>query len=869
MPTSILDILARVTARRAAAPAVEDLARTLSYAELDARAAAIARRLAALGVGPETIVGICTRPSAETVVAMLGVLQAGAAFVMLDIASPARRLASMLADTGLRWVLVDAACEDAPALRGTTQLAIGDDSDGPADSGASARPLPPRILPANLAYVVFTSGSTGRPKGVAVTHAGLVDLVESQIEAFEIDAASRVLQFAPLGFDAVVSEVFTALGAGATLCLEERSPGHDIGEVLGRRRISVVTMPPSLLRILPPHELSGLRTVVSAGEACSAGIVERWAPGRLLVNAYGPSESTVCATLKRMAGPGDTPAIGRAIAGVTTYVLDGELAPVPPGEIGELYVAGAALARGYLAAPGLTAQRFVPDPFATGAGGARMYRTGDLVRRLAGGELEYVGRTDDQVKVRGFRVEPREVEDALRELPEVDDVLVLPRERPTGEVVLVAYVVSRSGGVTEQDLRELARVCLPHFLRPAELVLLTEWPRSPNGKVDRAALEDLRHAQPASTAPARTPTEQAVESIARVLLDRPAVDLDRGFFEQGGDSIAAVRFAITIDAELDRRLPVGVLFECPSLRALAARIDAAAATAEGEPPRPLVVLRAGATRPPLWLPAPVHGNALCYMRLASLLGRDVRCCGLQAPGIDGEAAPLDDFVALAAHHVATIREHQPRGPYVLVGWSMGGSLAFEMAVQLERAGETVSHLALIGATPPSADHLDAARATMQGYETWRVAYFYLRTLAFSLGLPLALELDELARLPADQVLGRFGSLLRTLGPLGAEIDDALATRWLGVVRANLYGFHHHRPSGRFHGRALVVRPSGANPLAADHLVRGRALPPGRWDDHLAGGVEVRTVAGNHFTLMQEPWVTDVASTVTGWLRSIA
>ncbi len=861
---SILELLAGVTARRADAPAVEDLAQTLSYAELDARGNAVARRLAASGVGPETIVGVCTRPSVETVVALLGVLKAGGAFVMLDITAPARRLASMLADTGLRHVLVDAACEGAPVLRGLEQLAIGRDTEAAGPS--------PSVDPAHLAYVVFTSGSTGRPKGVAVTHAGLTHLALRQIEAFELDAASRVLQFAPLGFDAVVSEVFTALGAGATLCLEERGPGQDVAALLARRRISVVTLPPSLLRVLPPDGLSGLRTVVSAGEACSAEIVRRWAPGRRVINAYGPSECTVCATLARIGGSdggpaggsNDAPTIGRAIAGVTAYVLDGALAPVAPGGTGELYLAGRALARGYLGAPGLTAERFVPDPF--GGGGGRMYRTGDLVQLLPGGALEYVGRTDDQVKVRGFRVEPREVEAALRELPGVDDVLVLPHRREAGEVALVAFVVGRAGRVTERELQDFARARLPHFLRPAELVLLGAWPRSPNGKIDRAALAERRRAQLAPAAPARTPTEQVIERVARAVLDRSAIDLDRGFFEQGGDSIAAVRLVLGIDAALGRRLTVGALFEHPTLRALAQRLDEAADASAHPSAHSIVVLRDGPAGPPIWLPAPIHGHALCYLRFASLLGRDVRCRGLPSPGIDGEAAPIGDFVALAAHHVATIRAHQPRGPYVLVGWSMGGSLAFEMAVQLERAGEAVSHLVLIGATPPSQDHLDSARAAMQGYETWRVAYFYLRTLAFSLGIPIALSFGELGRLPEDQVLGRFLALVRTLGPLGAEVDRELAMRWLGVVRATLHGHHHHRPSGRFGGRALVIRPAAANPLASDDLVRARGLHPGRWEEHLAGPALVRTLAGNHYTLLQDPWVTDVAETVAGWLR---
>ncbi|MDB4955271.1 MAG: non-ribosomal peptide synthetase [Myxococcales bacterium] len=855
---SVLDVLAQVTARCAASPALEDVAQRLTYAELDARSNAIALRLEARDVGPETLVGICTRTSVETIVAMIGVLKVGAAFVLLDITYPAQRLASMLEDSALQIVLVDRACYNAPVLAGLDQVVIGRE-------GEAKRPPPPIILPAHLAYVVFTSGSTGRPKGVAVTHAGLPNLIERQIEAFQIDAGSRVFQFAPLGFDAVVSEVFTALAAGATLCLEERTPGYDIQEMLVRRRISVVTLPPSLLRVLPAQSLPALRTVVSAGEACSTDIIERWAPGRLMLNAYGPSECTVCATMKQMSGPEDSPTIGRAMQGVETFVLDADLVQVAPGETGELYLGGSAVARGYVGLPYLTADRFMPNPFA--GDGSRMYRTGDVVRLLDDGELEYVGRTDDQIKVRGFRVEPREIEDSLREMPEVKDVVVLPRRRPTGEITLVAYVLCQPDQVTELDLRHFSQIRLAHFLRPADFVLLPAWPMSPNGKVDRTALKSLRPTLTMRAVAPSSDTEQTLEAIAQRLLDQTDVDLDRSFFDQGGDSIAAARFVIAIAAAFNRRLPVGTLFECPTLRALARHIDRAVAEPQSTQEHTIVRLRTGSSMPPIWMPAPVHGNALCYMRFASLLGRNRRCFGLQTPGVDGEAEPMDDFVALAAHQVKTIRQHQPRGPYVLVGWSMGGSLAFEMAVQLEHAGEVVSNLVLIGSTAPSEDHLEAARATMKGYETWRMAYFYLRSLAFSLGTPIALDFNEFSRLSDNQVFGRFVSIVRQLGALGGEIDEELAKRWVGVIRANLFGFQHQKPSGRFRGRVLKIEPLGANPLFKDDLVSERKVPPGRWDELLAGPVETRTVAGNHYTLMLDPWVSEPASIIDEWLRS--
>ncbi|CAN5561115.1 hypothetical protein BH11MYX1_BH11MYX1_46540 [soil metagenome] len=858
---SLLARFARVVARRGDAIAVEDPHTSLTYRQLALQANGVARQLVEAGLGVDDLVGVYVRPSCETIVALMGILEAGAAFVLLDLDYPVARLRSILEDSKLSHVIVDAAHRETPILADLTRLTIG---EGSAASGAR-----PEIIPSQLAYAVFTSGSTGRPKGVAVTHAGLDNLVEQQIEVFQISESSRVLQLASLGFDAVVSEVLTTLCAGATLCIEPRVPGLDLAAVLARRAITIVTAPPSLLRVIAAAAVPALRTVVSAGEACDADIVHRWAASRRMINAYGPSECTVCATMKIMSGPDDAPTIGVPMPGVLAHVFGPRLEPVECGTVGELYLGGPGLARGYLGKPALTAERFVPDPGA--AHGERLYRTGDLVRQLESGELDYLGRTDDQVKIRGFRVEPREAEMVVREHRGVDDAIVLPRKRSDGTMILAAYVTSRDPSVDVTTIAAHVRERLPHFLRPSEIIVLSAWPMSPNGKVDRAALTALRPSAAAGR-PAATATEREVEAITRRLLDRDAIDLDRGFFEQGGDSIAAVRLVLAIEATLHVNLSVAMLFEYRTLRALAGaiatRTSAAAPHSIVRPASsPFVRLRDGDGPTRLWMPGPVHGNALCYMRFAKVLGDRISCYGLQTPGLDGETTPIADFVALAAHQIETIRTVQPHGPYTLGGWSMGGSLSFEMAVQLEAAGEHVAGLVLIGATPPSADHLAAARLAMGGYESWRMAYFYLRTLAFSLELPLELTLDALRALPPDEVLERFTRELRALGPFGTDITVELAGRWLAIVRANLRGFHHHVPSGVFAGRVLSIH-TAPNPLFKDALVRER-VPPGSWTNHLVGTVDVRATPADHYTLMLEPWVTDVAAIVDGWLRDTA
>ncbi|MFE7594354.1 amino acid adenylation domain-containing protein, partial [Kitasatospora sp. NPDC057512] len=387
----------------------------LTYRQLNERANRFAHVLIARGVGPERLVAVALPRSVESVVAVLGVLKAGAAYLPVDPAYPAERIAFMLVDA--RPVLV----VDDPAL--VTEVSGWPDTD------------PEVVLDVrNPAYVIYTSGSTGRPKGVVVSHAGVASLVAAQIERFAIEPGSRVLQFASPSFDASVSEIYTALLCGAALVLP---PAADPVAALADPGLAVThaTVPPSVLAALPEGALT-VSTLVVAGEACPPELVARWAPGRRMINAYGPTETTVCATMSDPLSPGSgVPPIGRPIANARVYVLDGRLRLVPPGVPGELYVAGAGLARGYLDRPGLTAGRFVACPFESGE---RMYRTGDVVRRRADGELEYVGRADEQVKVRGFRVEPGEVETALAEHPAVARAAVLAQDDR-----LIGYVVPR------------------------------------------------------------------------------------------------------------------------------------------------------------------------------------------------------------------------------------------------------------------------------------------------------------------------------------------------------------------------------------------------------------------------------------------
>ncbi|MFF3786140.1 non-ribosomal peptide synthase/polyketide synthase [Streptomyces sp. NPDC001933] len=513
----------------------------LTYGQLDARANRFAHALMARGVGPEQVVAVALPRSVESVVAVLGVLKAGAAYLPVDPAYPQARIAFMLADARPAVVVDD------PAM-----VTEGDWLDTDPEVALDVR---------HPAYVIYTSGSTGRPKGVVVSHAGVSGLVAAQVDRLGMAPGSRVLQFASPSFDASFWDLCSALLTGAALVL---APAEAPLEALTDRGLPVthVTLPPSALAALDGAELTAT-TLVVAGEACSSELVERWAPGRRMINAYGPTETTVCATMSDPLSPGTgVPPIGRPVAGFRAYVLDERLCIVPPGVAGELYVVGPGLARGYLNRPGLTAGRFVACPFGTGE---RMYRTGDLVRRRTDGELEYVGRADQQVKVRGFRVEPGEVEAALAEHPAVAQAAVVARDDR-----LVGYVAARPDlAVRPVELAAHLRERLPDYLVPTVFVVMDTLPLTPNGKLDRAALPAPEAAPAGSGRAPRTPQEQILAELFAEVLDVPRVSVDEDFFGLGGHSLLATRLVARVRSVLGVELGLRALFQAPTVAGLA------------------------------------------------------------------------------------------------------------------------------------------------------------------------------------------------------------------------------------------------------------------------------------------------------------
>jgi amino acid adenylation domain-containing protein len=689
--------------RDPSAIAIVDGARRLTYGELVERAAAVSAALRERGVDAGDRVGVLLERSAESAVAQLSVLGAGAAYVPLDPLHPPARIARVLADAGAVVVLTDA------ALR--RRLPVGVAALDAAETAAGEPGEQVAVSPEQLAYLIYTSGSTGEPKGVEVTHRNIVRLVDDPAYA-ALGPGTVMLHAASPAFDAATLEIWGPLANGGTVaCLRDQPSPDAVAEAIAEHGVTTLWLTAGLFHELVdrrPRCLGGVRQLLAGGDVLSPDHVRRAlaalpADGRL-INGYGPTETTTFATthsLRPGDRVGDRVPIGRPIQGTACHVVDADGREVPPGAAGELAIGGDGVARGYHGDPELTAARFRPDPERPGA---RRYLTGDRVRRLPGGELEFLGRIDRQVKVRGVRVEPAEVEEALRAHPALADAAVAPYERAPGDLALAAYVVAEAGAAAPapEALRAHAVARLPAAMAPTAWVALPKLPLTANGKLDRERLpapgrEHLARSG-AAAAPESEMERRVVRCFERVLGLEP-VGVEDDFFALGGHSLLAVSLFSELERIGARRLPLATIFEAPTPRALAARMDSAAPTPRWDN---LVALKPGGTRPPLFVVAAGDGNIVGFGPLARRLSAEQPLYALQPSGLDGRR-PLDEGIeAMASRYLAALRSVQPHGPYLLAGRCNGATVAYEMAQRLRAGGEEVPLLAALDSDPPPA-----------------------------------------------------------------------------------------------------------------------------------------------------------------------
>ncbi len=862
--------------RSPAAVALQFAEHQLSYRELDRRANALAHRLRALGVGPESLVGVCAQRSLELVVGLLAILKAGGAYVPLDPDSPKERLQFMLQEAGVKVLLAQTAAlatvedliaaaptsADAAALARNVVVVRLEPNPPPVSPECDSAP-PDSASPDDLAYVSFTSGSTGQLKAVAVPHRGVVRLVKNT-DYLQFTPDQVFLQLAPVAFDASTLELWGPLLNGGRLVM---FPPHvpsltELGAFIQRHKITTLWLTAGLFHAMVEEQieaLKGVRELLAGGDVLSVAHVRKvleQVPSCRLVNGYGPTENTTftcCHTLTRLAPEDRSVPIGRPIANTRVYVLDDHQQPVPVGIPGELYAGGDGLARGYLNRPDLTAERFLPDPFSPDRA-ARLYRTGDQVRWRADGVLEFLGRLDAQVKISGFRVELGEIEARLAEHPEVRACVVVAHTVASGDKRLAAYIVPAEGKAPPAAaLQAFLRPTLPPHLVPASFTTLAALPLTPNGKVDRRALPppDLSRAPtPEPFVGPRDPLEARLAAIwEKVLGVRPIGVHDR-FFDLGGYSMLAVRLAAQVEKVFDQRLAVNAIFQFPTIAQLARLLGP-----ESEPATPsaLVALQPEGTQPPLVF---VHGAGggmfWGYHNLARYLGGDQPVYGLRSRGAEGG----EEFAAIpemATQYVRDLRAFQPHGPYYLGGYCFGGTVAYEMARQLVAQGDRVALLALINCSPPNSSY---SRFPW----TPRGVVRFLGNLLYSASYMFRLKPDDrrnLIRWRARVLKKRLGRLLRLRprGGQGWEIDEVVDLSFQPAEGRQVWETHvqaliKYQP-GPYPGRVTLFRTRGHPAVCSFDEAYG-------WGELAAGGVTVKVVPGAHESILDEPHVRVVA-----------
>jgi amino acid adenylation domain-containing protein len=777
----------------------------VSYAAVSDRAARIAHALRRGGVRAETRVAVCMTRSADLVIALLGILEAGAAYVPLDPDAPRARLEFMVHDCGAPVLVTDGKARARCPVGGDVRvMSIPEDCDG---AVADENDPPGRSFGAQLAYMIYTSGSTGQPKGVMITHGGLINYLAWSIAAYRLGTGRGAPVHSTLSTDLMVTSVWTPLLAGERVVIVPEQAGVDgLRDLLAEEGdFTLVKLTPALVDVLrnqPPSNTAGYpRALVIGGEALHEASLQWWrrhASATRLINEYGPTETVVgcCVHEARIAEDGTVP-IGRPVANTCLYVLDGHLQPVPIGAPGELYIGGRGVARGYWRQPALTAERFVPDPF--GEPGMRLYRTGDRARYRPDGTLEFHGRLDTQVKLRGYRIELGEIESVLRSHPDVHDAAAIVAGDGSDRR-LVAYVAGER--LDEARAREHLRRVLPEYMVPSQFVVLPRLPLTQAGKIDRRAL-------PAPVERAATPDAPACDEVEAQLcrawcevLGRSAVGVADNFFDVGGHSLRALELMWHIKNRFQVMLPLSQIFETPTIRQLAAVLRAI--DKRQERPSVIVNIHAAGNRVPLFCIHALAGHVLCYDKLARALGPDQPFFGIQNSGTTG-MGDAGSIEAMAALYVQAIRQLRPSGPYRLGGWSMGGLVAFEMARQLRACGAPVDYLALIDTPAPDSG----------------------RTALISTARPLAWE---------RRLIRELGAPAGTLHEPTLRRNAEAAARYAG---------------GAYEGDVVLFRTRRRARLDETDANR-------RWDRFVRGRIRRLAVPGDHYGVLREPHVRVLA-----------
>ena len=836
----------------------------VTYRELNARANRLAHYLGDLGVGPDTLVGICMERSLDMVVGLTAILKAGGAYVPLDPAYPQDRLAFMLEDSEVPILLTQKRLVSVLPPYSGQVVCLDNVIETDAVEAARILSNPVKgITPDNLAYVIYTSGSTGKPKGVLINHSNVTRLLHATHSWFHFDHNDVWTLFHSYAFDFSVWEMWGALLYGGRLVVvpywASRSP-EMFYTLLSEKNVTVLNQTPSAFRQLiqaeassiEPDELA-LRLVIFGGEALDFRVLRPWLDRHgdrrpRLVNMYGITETTVHVTYRPitaadLSGSRDS-LIGVKIPDLEVYVLDQNQNPVPIGVPGELCVGGAGVGRGYLKRPELTAERFIPNPFRPGQG-ERLYRSGDLVRYLPNRDIEYVGRIDSQVKIRGFRIELGEIEAILSQHAAVREVVVVLREDETTEKRLVAYMVSTEQAPTVSELNGFLRQRLPEYMVPASFVFLHALPLTPNGKVDRNVLpapDYTRLEQQEALVAPRDGLELQLRQIWEKVLGVRPIGIRDNFFDLGGHSLLAVRLFAQIEKVMGKNLPVAALFHAPTIEQLAGLMSRQDWSAQW---KSLVAIQPGGSKAPFFCVHAHDGGVLFWRDLARHLGSDQPVYALQPQGLDGRQPPHSRIEEMAAHYIKEIRTLQPEGPYFIGGHCIGGLIAFEMAQQLHRQGERVGLLALFDSYAPRRNR--SARSSL----FYRYRYKAIRLLEMTVGL----HVNNLLILEPEE----------RLSYVKEKFNKALYKLYMGLGSSWIRAARHRRNILKAGSQAArnydpKIYPGKITLFRATNLGGGIEHDPQMgWGRLAGGGLETHLIPGYHAHIVLEPRVRVLAT----------
>lgn len=845
--------------------------KNVTFKQLNTRANQLAHRLRKSGVGPDVIVGACFERSLEMMVGLLAILKAGGAYVPIDPSYPSERISFIIDDTNLAIIVAQRnLVEKLPPKKTRLLLCVDQSPELDADSENPCC----EVAPQNLAYVIYTSGSTGTPKGVMISHAAVCNYLSWMGETFDLNETDRFLQKAPFTFDASVWEFYLPLSLGAQLVFAKPGGERDntyLTNLIGREGITVIQFVPSLLRLFLERssvEICGsLKHVFSGGEALTIDIQNNFStrlPSASLYNLYGPTETTIYSTYwlcHTISGQNIVP-IGKPIKNTEIYVLDHNLQLARRGEVGEIHIGGAGVAKGYLNRPELTMQRFIPNPFNKECGD-RLYKTGDLARYLPDGNLEFLGREDQQVKIRGIRIELKEIESLLGRHPEIKDNVLVVNEVAPGEKRLIAYVVLRPRSVlTTSDLRAYLIKRLPDYMMPSTWILMEALPLSANGKIDRQALPAPSNQRPSlrqAFVEPRSEIETQLRQMWEELLNIEPIGVRDSFFELGGDSLLATQLLIKVEDVFARAIPPSSLIEEPTIEYLAKNISS---PIDEKTFSSLVRIQPQGPKRPLFFIHPLGGEVLGYRAMARHLGLDQPFYGLRARGLDGLTKPLTDIESMAAEYIEEIMMVQSQGPFLLGGYSSGGIIAFEMAQQLRRLGHEVEFLAILDEEAPRDEDHDGWDAGLPIRLIRDLPYWFIDHVMRRTGKEVIADVRRLSRKIGKRIM-RSALKSRTHQVFQDNVFDDIdlanvSEHTLRVVEASYEALLKYRPQ-KYDGRISLFR------TRAEALFRSHTRDKG-WQKLTSNVVEVRLVPGNHPNLLEEQYAPSLAKEISKSLQ---